>query len=207
MSNNYSSKYIPDNYYTPTSSSNYILNNCYVPTYEPPKEEHYHFIDPWEEYLSSNEQKHYEVEEVIVYNSQDENIKVDGNVVEVCLGSHYEQVVENNYYINNCNIEEERRDYSFQNNVIVESNIFENETKNNEHFEKVREYNEPKQEQIPKSNENYPACSDDIPINPNSDLSVNNCRPESPTHCEVPKDQTHDSNVSIIQFISILFFV
>lgn len=198
MSNNYSSNYTSDNYYTLTSPSNYILNNYNATTYDPPKEDHYSFVDPWEEYLNSNEQKHCEVEEEKVYVSQVENSRDGGNVNEVCLGNHCERVVENDYYTNNCDTEEETRDYSFQNNIIEECNTFGNETKNNEHFEELREYNEPKQENIPKMNENCPACSDDIPINPNSNLSINNCRPESPTHCEVPKDQTHYLNVSII---------
>lgn len=203
-----SSSTTPSNYNSNYTPSNYT-SNTYAPTYEPPKEDHYSFVDPWEEYLISNEQKHYAVEEENVYVDQVENARDDGYVVEISLNNHdnhCERVVENKYYINNCNMEDKTRDYSFQNNVNEKGIIFENEVKNNERFEEVRgEFNEPKQEQNSISYESCPACFDEIPINLNSILSVNNCRPESPMHCEVPKDQTHDSNVSITQFVNIFF--
>lgn len=188
--------YTPDNNYT---SDNNTSNNYYIPSYDPPKEDHYDFIDPWDEYL---------VEKIEETNNEIEKKNIDGdrNLVEVYSNSHCEQEVENNYCINNVHTEEQTRDCSFQNNLVelVEGhNTFGHDEQNSEHFEEVREFNEKKQMQMPEpersiSNKQNPACSDDIPNNPISSLSVNNCRPDSPTHCEVPKDQTCHEDVSII---------
>ncbi|KAE9530551.1 hypothetical protein AGLY_011013 [Aphis glycines] len=185
----YENNYIPDNNYI---SDNNTSNNYYIPSYDPPKEDHYDFIDPWDEYL---------VEKIEETNNEIEKKNVDGdrNLVEVYSNNHCEQEVENNYCINNVYTEEQTRDCSFQNNLVelVEGhNTFGHDEQNSEHFEEVREFNEQKQVQMPEpersiSNKQNPACSDDIPNNPISSLSVNNCRPDSPTHCEVPKDQTY----------------
>lgn len=174
------------------------MNDFETPTNEPPKEDHFNFIDPWEEYLVRNEQhKNVEVENKNVHVYQNENAEGGGNMVEVCLGNPYEEGVENNYYTNNYDTEEKTRGYSFQNNVVEECNTFGNEEKNNVHYEEVREFNEPNQEQNPRINENHPTCSDYIPNNLNSNLSVNNHRSDSPTHSEVPKDQACNLDVSI----------
>lgn len=187
--------YNTSNNYTPNSNT---LNNFNTPIYEPPKRDHYNFIDPWEEYFDANVQKNYEVKENTTDVNQVENIRGDGNLVEVCLNNYCEEEVKNNYSTFRCE-EEQTRDYSFQNNVVEECSRFGNEEKNDAvHFEKVIESNEPKQELHTRENEFYPACYDEIPNNPNSSLSVNNCRPDSPTHCEVPKDQTCDLDVSIV---------
>lgn len=182
--------------------NNNTFNNYNTPTHEPPKQDHYNFIDPWEEYFDANVQTNYGVTEEKAYVNQVENERGDGNLVEVCLNNNCEEEVKNVCNTNHYE-EEQTRDYDFQNNVVKERNTFENEEKNDVvHFEKVIESNEPKQEEHhPVGNEFYPACYDDIPINPNSSLSVNNCRPDSPTHCEVPKDQTCDLDVSIIIII------
>lgn len=152
-----------------------------------------------------NDQNHCTVEEEKVYVRQVENVEGGGNVIGVCLDNHCEQIIENNYYVNNCVMEEQKSDYSFQNNVIEECNTYENEEKNNEHYEEeIIECNESKQNENPISIENSPACFYDIPINSNPSLSVNNCRPDSPTYSEVSKDQTCDIDVSITQFINIV---
>lgn len=151
--------------------------------------------------MNSNDQKTYENEhEKIVDMRQVGNVESDVNVVEeVYFGNKCEQEVETNYYINDGT--EKTKDYSFQNYVIEECNSFGNEKKNYEHYEEIKDYNVPKQEQETKSYENLPACSDNIPINLNSFINVNNCRPDSPTHCEVPKDEPCDLDVSIIEQI------
>ncbi|XP_025195742.1 glycogenin-1 isoform X1 [Melanaphis sacchari] len=201
LSSRYSYDFHPKSYnnnntsdnYSPYNQNNYTFdnntsNNYYnIPTYDPPKEDHYDFIDPWDEYLVEKiEQTSYEVEKI--------NVDGDRNLVEVYLNNHGEQEMENNYCINNFHTEEQTRDCSFQNNLVEECNTFENDEKNSENVEEVREFNEQKQVQMPEpswsiSDKQNPACSDDIPNNPISSLSVNNCRPDSPTHCEVPKDQ------------------
>lgn len=187
--------YFTSNNYNPINS---LFNNFQTPSYEPPKEDHYNFIDPWEEYLVGNEQhKNIEVEKEILYVHQNENTEGGGNMVEVCLGNPCEQGVDNNYYTNNYDTEEKTKGYSFQNNVVEECNMFKNEEKNNVHYEEVREFNEPNQEQDSRINENRPTCSDCIPINLNSNLSVNNHRSDSPTHSEVHEDQTCHLDVSI----------
>lgn len=192
--------------YTPDNDN--FKDNHITLSYEPQKEEHYNFVDPWEEYLVSNEHKHYE------------NVRGDGKVVEVCLKNQCEQKIENNNYNNQCEQEmennyyshnygmkEQTKEYSFQNNVIEKCYAFKNEEKN-DHCREVSEFNQPKQNQETIiNNEIHPACSEDIPINLNSNSSVNKCRPDSPTHCEVPMDQTCDLNVSIIQFTSVFFFL
>lgn len=183
----------PDNNYTFNSNTS---NNNYFPTHDPPKEEHYDFIDPWDEYLVEKvEQTNYEIEK--------ENVDGDRHLVEVYTNNHCEQEVVNNYCINNFHTEEQTRDCSFQNNLVEEFNTFGNDEQNREHFEEVREFNEQKQVQMPEpdrsiSDKQNPACSDDIPNNPISSLSVINCRPDSPTHCEVPKDQICHIDVSIV---------
>jgi hypothetical protein len=187
---NTSNKYTPDNN---------TLNNFNTPSYESPKRDHYNFIDPWEEYFDANVQTNYEISENTAVVNEVENIKGDGNLVEVCLNNHCEEEIKNNYSTFHCE-EEQTSDYSFQNNV-VEWSIFGNEEKNDAvDFEKeiVIESNEPQQELHTRENDFYPACYDDIPNNSNSSLSVNNCRPDTPTHCEVPKDQTCDLDVSIV---------
>lgn len=197
--------YNPNNNYTPINytSNNYNPNidNYYTPVNESSKEDHYNFIDPWEEYLitnKSNDKKHGNIEEEKVNVYQVENIEGDGNVMEVCSGNHCEQNKENNYYINNYVMEEQKSDYGFQNNAIEECNTFENEEKNYTHYEEEKiEYKELKQNENVINIENNPACFYDIPINSNSSLSVNNCCPDSPTYSEVSKDQTHDVDVSI----------
>jgi len=151
--------------------------------------------------LVASDQKKYEIEEAPIRESPFDNSKGGDVTVEVCLGNLCEKEVENNDYINNC---EETTNCSFQNNAIENCNIFDNEEKNTKRLEEVREFIEQKQEQ---GNGNYPACSDDIPINPNSSLSVNSSRPDSPTHCEVPMDlQTYVLDVSITRFVSISMF-
>lgn len=212
MSNNYTpynpNNYTPDNNFTSvnnyTADSNTSNHYC-IPTFEPPTEDHYDFIDPWEEYLvEKKEQTNYEVESENVYvQNIFEYVGGDRNVVEVCLNNQCEQEVGNDYCINNFDTEEQTRDYSFQTNVVGECNTFGTEEQNNEHYEEVKEFNEPKQVQVQEpdwsiNNEQNPVCSDDIPNNPLSSLSVNNCRPDSPAHCEVPKDQSCDIDVSII---------
>ncbi|XP_026811724.1 uncharacterized protein LOC113552908 isoform X1 [Rhopalosiphum maidis] len=191
QNNNYTcDNYTPYNQNNCTLDNNYTFNsntsnNNYFPTHDPPKEEHYDFIDPWDEYLVEKvEQTNYEVEK--------ENVDGDRHLVEVYSNNHCDQEVENNYCINNSHTEEQTRDCSFQNNLVEECNTFGNDEQNREHFEEVREFNEQKQVQMPDrsiSDKQNPACSDDIPNNPISSLSVINCRPDSPTHCEVPKDQ------------------
>jgi len=196
--NNTSDNYTPHNLNNCTSDNNYISNsntsnNCYIPTYDPPQQDHYEFIDPWDVYLvEKNEKKNYEVEK--------ECVGVERYLVEVCLNNHCEQEVENYYSINNIDTEEQTRDCSFQNNFVEECYAFGNDEQNNGHVE-VREFNEQKQLPEPDrsiSDKQNPACSDDISNNPFSSLSVNNCRPDSPTHCEVPKDQNCHIDVSII---------
>lgn len=148
-----------------------------------------------------SDQKKYEIEEAPICESRVDNSKSCDGMVEVCLDNLCEKEVENNYYINNC---EETTNCSFQNNAVENCNIFDIEEKNTKHLEEVRESIEQKQEQ---GNGNNPACSDDIPINPNSSLSVNNSHPDSPTHCEVPMDlQTYVLDVSITRFVSIFMF-
>lgn len=194
-SNNLASNYTSHSY-TPNNNTS---NDYFIPPYEPPKEDYYTFIDPWEECMVVKEQTNYEVEET--KSCHVENVRGDGNPVELCVDNYCEQEVGNNYFKNNCDTEEQTRKYSFQNNVVEECNVLENENIKNEHFEKISEYNKSGQEQChPISSEHYPACTDDIPINFNSNLSVNNCRPDSPTHCEVPKDQPCDFDVSIIMY-------
>jgi len=194
--NTSNNSYTPYNLNNNTSDSS-TSNNYYTPTYEPPKEEHYDFIDPWEEYLFEKKQQ-------INYEVKNENVGADRHLVEVCLNNHCEQEVGNYDYISNVNTEEQTRDYSFQNNLEDGSNEFGNDMQHNEHFEEVSEFNDQKQVQVPDSNrliseKHNPACSDDIlPNNPYSSLSVNNCRPDSPTHCEVPKDQICHMDVSIL---------
>ncbi|XP_022164277.1 glycogenin-1 isoform X1 [Myzus persicae] len=174
--------YIPDSNYTSDSNTS---NHYYTPTYEPPKEDHYDFIDPWDVYLvEKNEQINYEVKK--------ECVDGDRNLVEECSNNHCEQEVENYHSINNFDTEEQTRECSFQKNLVEECNTFGNDEQNNERVEEVRVFNEEKQLPEPDrsiSEKQYPACSDDIPNNLFSSLSVNNCRPDSPTHCEVPKDQ------------------
>ncbi|XP_015372491.1 PREDICTED: glycogenin-1-like, partial [Diuraphis noxia] len=187
--NNTSDNYTPHNLNNYNSDNNYISNsntsnNCYIPTYDPPKQDHYDFIDPWDVYLvEKSEKTNYEVEQ--------ECVGVERNLVEVCVNNHCEQEVENYYSINNIDTEKQTRDCSFQNDLVEECDAFGNDEQINEHVE-VREFNEQKQLPEPDrsiSDKPNPACSDDIPNNPFSNLSVNNCRPDSPTHCEVPKDQ------------------
>lgn len=188
-------------YHTPNNTPNSNNSNNYcIPTYEPPIENHYSFVDPWDEYLVASDQKNYEFKDVHIYDSQVDRSNGDGNVVEeVYLGNECKNEVANNYdIINNRDTGEEIINY--QNNVIENCNKFDEEEKNIKHFEEVKEaYVEPIQEQ---SNDNHPACSDDIPINSNSSLSVTNCRPDSPTHYEVPKDMpTCTLDVSITPFL------
>jgi hypothetical protein len=202
QNNNYTcDNYTPYNQNNCTSDNNYTFNsntsnNNYFPTHDPPKEEHYDFIDPWDEYLVEKvEQTNYEIEK--------ENVDGDRHLVEVYSNNNCEQEVVNNYCINNFHTEEQTRDCSFQNNLVEECNTFGNDEQNREHFEEVREFNEQKQVQMPEpdrsiSDKQNPACSDDIPNNPISSLSVINCRPDSPTHCEVPKDQICHIDVSIV---------
>lgn len=182
--------------YTPKNDNSY---NYHTPTCEPPIEEHYNFIDPWDKYLNSNEQNTYNFEHEIVINEAKNN-EVDINMAKnVCIDNHYEQEVKNNYYENSCETEEQTKDCSFQECKREDYNSFGNEIKKNEHDEEIIEYNEFKQEQESNNVDNFLACSDNIPINFNSSLSVNNCRPDSSTHCEIPKDQPCDLNVSIIK--------
>lgn len=203
LASNYTShSYTPNNY---NPNNNTFINNFILP-YEPPKEDHYKFIDPWEECMVVKEQINNEVEEA--KSCYVENVKGDGNLVEVCVDKHCEQEVENNYFKNNCDTEEQTRNYSFQNNVVEECYVFGNKETKNEKFEEMSEYDKATQEHYhPISSEHYPACTDDIPINFNSNLSVNNCRPGSPTHCEVPKDQPCDFDVSINKCISFFFSI
>lgn len=200
------------NNYTPSyNPCNNSSNSCCIPNYEPPKEDNYNFIDPWDEYLVSKEQKNYdkiENEEEKDNNlCQVENIRGDGSVVEVCLNNQCKQENENFSYVQKYdNIEKQTRNFGIQTNVIEKSNKLEYKEEKHEHFEEVREFNQRKQEENPISSENYPACSDDIPINLISSLSVVNCHPDSPTHYEVPMDQTCNLNVSIfIQFTCFFF--
>lgn len=199
--NNNTSNYFPPNNYIPNSHTpnNNIFHEYYTPTYEPPKEEHYSFVDPWDELPTK--QTSCNVEDENIYEHQIENVRDDTTMVEECLGNCCKQEVENNYYcINNDHTytEEQTADYSFQSNLIVEDNG--DELKYNTHIEDIKTCNESQQAQGPIKYENYPACSNDIPINPNSDLSVNNCRPDSPAHSEISKDQPCDVDVSIITF-------
>lgn len=197
-----SHNYTPNNY----NPNNNTFDSNLILSYEPPKEDHYTFIDPWEECMVVKEQINYEVKEA--KSCHLENFRGDGNSVEVCVDNHCEQKVENNYFKDSCDTEEQTRNYSFQNNVGEECNVFGNKETKNEQFEEISEYNESRQEQYhPKSREHYPACTDDIPINFNSNLSVNNCRPGSPTHCEVPKDQPCDFDVSIKKCTSFFVFL
>lgn len=120
--------------------------------------------------------------------------KGDGsNAVEVCSSDV------------RCENDTETMNYSFRMNVIENRNGFGDEERNDKRFDEVREVVVPVRE---LGNENRPACSDDdIPINPNSSLSVNNCRPDSPTHCEVHTDmQTCISDVSILYIYMFFFF-
>jgi len=175
-------------------------NDYYTPSYVPPNEDYYNFVDPWDEYLVVSDQKKYEIEETPICESRIDNANCGDVMVEVCLGDLCEKEAENNYHINNC---EETTNCSFQNNPIESSNIFDNEEKYTKRLEELSESIEQEQEQ---GNGNYPACSDDTPINPNSSLSVNNSRPDSPTHCEVPMDlQTYVLDVSITRFVSISY--
>lgn len=200
--NNTFNNYTP--FYTPNNNNSY---SYHTPTCEPPIEDHYNFIDPWDKYLNSNEQKPYNIEHEKVidqteYHNGDRNLAGD-----VCINNNCEQEVETNYYVNSCDTEEQSKVHSFQNSVRKDYNSFENETKNNEHYEDVREYNESKQEKEPNHFENFLACSDDIPINFNSSKSINNCHPDSSTHSEVSKDQPCDLNVSIINFFDVFLYM
>lgn len=192
-----SCSYTPNNF----APNNNTSNSYFIPTYEPPKEDYYTFIDPWEECVVEKEQKNNEVEET--KQCHVEYFRGDGNSVEVCVDSHCEQDKENNYLKYNCGTEERTSNYSFQNNEVEEYDVFGNKEKKDEHFDEVCEHSKSEQDQYhPKSSEHYPACSDDTPINLNSSLSVNNCRPGSPTHCEVPKDQSCDLDVSNLKFVN-----
>lgn len=194
-SNCFSSNTYNPNSHTPNNS---LFDEYYTPTYEPPKEEHYSFIDPWEQFLTV--QTSCNVEEEKIHEYQKDNVRDELTMVKECLDNYCKQEIENNYYcINNDHTykEEQTSDYSFQNYSIEEVNTHSDEAKN---IEKIKTCNESQQAQGPIKYENYPACSDDIPINPNSDLSVNNCRPDSPTHCEISEDQPCDVDVSITHF-------
>lgn len=193
-----------------------VLPNDYNFTYKPPhkptyeQEDHYNFIDPWEEYLVSNDQIKYEVEETHNNVCQTENVRGDGNSVEVnmdelCeqkinvnLGIYCEQKMDSNN-VNICDAEKQTRDYSFQNR-IEECNKIEYNITNIEDFGGVEQFYKEKEEQDQRNNENNPAWSDDIPFNLSSTLSVCNSFPDSPKHFEVPEDQKCDSNVSIVKF-------
>lgn len=164
------------NNYTPNCNN---IFSCNAPTYEPPRQTPYHFIDPWEKYFDIDIENDYKITEIKTSVSQVENARGDENLMA--------------FYMNNV-VEES---ITFENNE--KDNVVQNNEKDNVvHFENVMELNEPNQEEHnPIVNDVYPACYDDIPINPNSSMSVINCRPDSPTHCEVPKDQSYDIDVSI----------
>lgn len=203
LNNNQINSYIPN--YRPNNNNS---NNYYTPSYEPPIVDHYTFDDPWEEYLASNKQTHYETGNENEYKCHVHIVRDCCNIVEEFPNNHCEpKEIENNYYKNTCDTEKPKSDYTFLNNIIEISNTLEN-VEESERFESIKEFDRPMQEQIPITfDENCPACFDDVPINLNSDLSVNNYRPDSPPHCEVPMDQTCDLNVSIIQFTTIYTYI
>lgn len=196
FNNNQINSYIPN--YNPNNNNNNSNNYC-TPSYEPPKVDYYTFDDPWEEYLASNKQTQYETEEENEYKCPVHIVRDCSDVVEEFSNNQCEpKKIENNYYKYTCDTETPTSDYSFQNNIVEISNTLEN-VEMSERFESIKEFDRPNQEQTQIIyDENCPACFDDVPINLNSDLSVNNYRPDSPPHCEVPMDQTCDLDVSII---------
>jgi len=162
----------------------------------------------------SNEVTNVEIKEEKIHMCPFEKFKSDENIVKTCVNNQCEPEIENNHYIHTYESEEKTKNYSIQSNLMKECNTFKNEEKDNEYYigcntfkneevdneyiKEVKEFNEPQLEIELLSNNKPPACSDYIPINLNSNLIVNNCNPVSPTHCEVPKDQTYDLDVSII---------